>query len=196
MSATERFFVADREDERTVQFERVDRGPSGRRAAHNAHTVEGEMVLPAVAARMEQRRLRAGLGIGRGLSRCLAQGAGDARQRQVFFAGWPARSNRNHMIDVEGCFLACLGQTAILATITCPLGSRASEPGGYHAHGATLSSLCQALGAQTQQGEEFRDIDKAFGLPALVRREGLPSVLAVQQMLEPSGNAFRQAKTW
>jgi len=59
------------------------------------------------------RRLR----INGRLPRSFTKRTGDASQRQIVYDSFAAQSDRRYVVNMKGCFLACLRQVTVLASV-------------------------------------------------------------------------------
>ena len=125
MTRTGCLFLTDRQDQGPIHGQCLDRRPTYRRSAPDTDALPAEVLAPDVATRMEQSHQLTAHGINSSLARCLAQGAGNASERQVVGDRRTASLDRNDVVDVEGRFLTLLRQPAIL---TPPTGSLHHKP--------------------------------------------------------------------
>lgn len=95
------------------------------------------------------------------------------------------------VIDMKGCRLSFLCQTAVLATITGTANDQLSKRERYMAHS---NRLFVGQRTQLEQRQEFRQIDKALGLISLAAGQFLACILTVKQILEAGLHRFWQTK--
>lgn len=125
MTPTGSLLLTDRQDQRPIHGQCLDCRPTYRRSAADTDAPPAEVLAPDIATRMEQSHHLAAHGIDGSLARSLAQGAGNARERQVVGDRRTASLDRNDVVDVKGRFLTLLRQPAIL---TPPTGSLHHKP--------------------------------------------------------------------
>ena len=113
-----RFLFANGDDERTIQLQRLDCGPSGRRVTDEPQPVPPEMIVPLVCPWVKQATASTGFRIFDKLTGTLTQRTGNTGKGKVIGFGrsiQAIRGYRDNVIDVKGSLLPGLSQTAIFA---------------------------------------------------------------------------------
>lgn len=129
-----------------------------------------------------------------GLARGLAERAGNTGKSEIVGGVGTARCHWHDVIDMEGCFLSQLRQTAELATITStPHDQPADSSGNVLGQGRTRSG---ALCPQLQEGQELGQFDEALGFPSLVQAQLLTAVLAIKQNVQAVVHTSRKPEVF
>ena len=105
MPAKARFLSANFLSDESIETQSIDSCPAHRTDAHSTHAIPAEVQPPRIAARVEKSNVLARARINRALPRALAQGTGNASQRQIGQERSAAGVKRNNMVNVESGFL-------------------------------------------------------------------------------------------
>src|SRR6266508_2669162 len=139
-SAKRNFLFANREDQRPVQIESLDRRATSRGQSDEPHSVPKEMCRPQISSWVKKRNLDIRIWIDGTLTRAFAQRARNTGQRQIINHAFTARRNWHDVIDMEGCLLSYLRQAAILAATSATLDHRRSQTRRDLSHWVSCSS--------------------------------------------------------
>lgn len=96
---------------------------------------------------------------------------------------------RKYVIDVELSLLADLGEPAIFTSMA---GTACYRPPQHEGH---IHHLNRRQGAQFEQGQHLCHVHQPLSFLFFGRSQCLARILPIQQILEPTANADRQAKT-
>jgi hypothetical protein len=118
MAAASRLFGADRLGHSAVQLQGGNSGSARGSQAHDRETAPTKMLAPPLSARMEERDGASGLRVLPGSTRLFPKRTRDTSQGQVVGSGQASCGPRHNVVNVEGCFLPVLGQSAVLTPIT------------------------------------------------------------------------------
>ena len=156
MPAKARFLSANFLSDESIETQSIDGRPARRTDAHSTHAVPAEVQPPRVAARIEKSNVLARARINRTLPRALAQGTGNASQRQIGQERTAAGVKRNNMVDVESGFLSDLSQAAVLTTLAGALDNLMPQVRG-DGHGVTRRAVSRLQRANAAGKEVLRD---------------------------------------
>src|SRR5882724_1219246 len=118
MPATQGLFLSNGHNRWSIQFQQIDGGPSLGGDSHQHQAVPSKVFTPAVSSWMKQCDPFSRLNVHSPLTGPLPQGTRDTRQRQIGSNCGAAVRFRNNVVQMEGGFLAGLGEPAVFTPIT------------------------------------------------------------------------------
>lgn len=122
------------------------RGAAGWADSNKSHSSPAEVESPDVASRIKKGSRFAGDRVFSGLLGSLVEGARNAGECQIGKGGSTACVPGTDMVNVEGCFLTRLGESAVFATVAGPGNDLRPERSG-NGHGLSLRSSDAASAA-------------------------------------------------
>jgi hypothetical protein len=102
------------------------------------------MVSPPLSSRVEEGNTASGLRIQSRSSCLFAKRARHADEGQIVAGCGASNRSRRDVIDMKGCFVPFLGETAILAMVTRPTHNVMAPPDGDGAHVRVAESRARA----------------------------------------------------
>ena len=193
MPSTKGFLLPDSDDHRAVHLQGFHKRKPQLRSPAQQRTLPSKMIRPVLQARIEDRYISIGIRHFHKLPGTFAERAGHTGQRQISCLCSTASRRWNDVVDMKLRLLPSLRQLAIL---TSPLSSLHDEsPQNFRDTHALRRRRHEPFRAHSQERKKLRHFHQFLSLCPLCIREGLPTVLLVEQRLETTLVHRRQVKS-